>query len=123
MNGDALPTALRAFAERHNATPRRSPRPIRKRPDVALVFDTETTVDAAQRLTFGSYRFLQLLSDGRANCVDEGLFYADDLPKRNPEGFALLQEYARTHRADATSASGRRPPLRLLSRRQFVDRV
>jgi len=39
-----------------------------------FVFDTETTVDETQRLTFGSYRFIV---GGR--CLKEALFYADDL--------------------------------------------
>src|SRR5436309_1625912 len=116
MSGDRLPTALRAFAERRNSKPRRSPRPVRKRPDVALVFDTETTIDAAQRLTFGSYRYLRLVDGERTSCVEEGLFYADELPERDPEGFAVLQEYVRTHQADVPAKNRRRPPLRLLSR-------
>src|SRR5690242_745163 len=43
-------------------------------PDGMLVFDTETRIDQTQRLTFGSYRFIV---GGR--CLEEGLFYGDDL--------------------------------------------
>ena len=41
-----------------------------------LVFDCETRTDETQALTFGSYRFLVA---GR--CLEEGLFYADDLTR------------------------------------------
>ena len=41
-----------------------------------LVFDTETRTDTAQALTFGGYRYYE---DGR--CLEEGIFYADDLPR------------------------------------------
>ena len=64
-----------------------------------LVFDTETRTDATQRLTFGSYRFI---SDGR--CLEEGLFYADDLP---PKDRAVLQRYVRRHRADVHKSGAR----------------
>src|SRR2546421_580133 len=57
---DALPTAVRVFAERIGAHSRRGSRRVRAIPDVALVFDTETTIDASQRLTFGAYRYLRL---------------------------------------------------------------
>ena len=57
-----------------------------------LVFDCETRTDKTQALTFGSYRFLVA---GR--CLEEGLFYADDLAadERN-----VLEHYAREHPAD-----------------------
>lgn len=57
-----------------------------------LVFDCETRIDQTQRLTFGSYRFVV---EGR--CLEEGLFYADDLSARE---LRVLERYARTHTAD-----------------------
>ena len=57
-----------------------------------LVFDCETRTDKTQALTFGSYRFLVA---GR--CLEEGLFYADDLAADERE---VLERYAREHRAD-----------------------
>ena len=45
--------------------------------DGILVFDCETRTDPAQALTFGSYRFVV---EGR--CLQEGLFYGDDLTPR-----------------------------------------
>jgi hypothetical protein len=72
-----------------------------------LVFDTETRTDEKQQLTFGSYRFI--VGD---ECLEEGLFYADDLAQQNRD---TLQRYAETHRAEARS-----PKLILLTRRAFL---
>lgn len=54
--------------------------------------------------------------------VEEGLFYADDLPRRDPTGYAGLMEYVKSHPLgdidfDVLDA-GRQ--LRLLSARQFT---
>lgn len=73
-------------------------------PDAMLVFDTETRTDATQRLTFGSYRFLVA-----GQCVEEGLFYGDDLPEKDRR---VLERYLATHRG-----------LHLLTRRQFLDKL
>ncbi len=81
------------------------------RPDCMLVFDTETLTDATQRLTFGSFRFLE-----RGRCLEEYLFYADDLPTKDRE---VLEQYAAKHRADTVEEGSRR--LTLLTRREFVD--
>ena len=54
-----------------------------------LVFDTETRTDATQRLTFGSYQFIVA---GR--CLEEGLFYANDLPEKDRK---VLERYVATH--------------------------
>jgi hypothetical protein len=63
-----------------------------------LVFDTETTTDAAQALNFGVYRVCRWAGDGTLATVQEGIFYADDLPTRDPAGYATLREYAERHR-------------------------
>jgi len=60
---------------------------------------TRDGVDAAQRLTFGSSRFVR---DGE--CVDQGLFHDANLPKKD---LATLKHYA-----------GQR--LRLLTLRDFL---
>jgi len=83
------------------------------RPEAMLVFDTETRVDAPQRLTFGSYRFI---ASGR--CLEEGLFYGDDLPKRDRQ---VLQKYTAEHRPDVVEAGNQE--LQLLTRREFVDKL
>jgi hypothetical protein len=77
-----------------------------------LVFDTETRTDATQRLTFGSYRYFEA---GR--CLEEGLFYADDLPDADRR---VLEQYVATHPPE-TASNGVRD-LKLLTRTQFVDK-
>jgi hypothetical protein len=74
-----------------------------------LVFDTECRIDATQQLTFGSYRF----TVGR-QCIEEGLFYADDLPSSDLES---LGKYAQAKSAE--TPGGR---LRLLTRSEFLDK-
>jgi hypothetical protein len=78
-----------------------------------FVFDCETRTDATQRLTFGSYRFIV-----SGCCVEEGLFYADDLSDAEMEALRL---YTETY-APGTGSDGC-PKLRLLSRAEFVDRL
>jgi hypothetical protein len=84
-----------------------------KCPKATLVFDTETRTDATQHLTFGSYRFFVT---GR--CLEEGLFYADDLPE---EDRRVLERYVETHKADIVGGGVRN--LKLLTRSQFVDKL
>jgi hypothetical protein len=81
-----------------------------------LVCDCETTIDPSQRLLFGSWRVF--LSD---RCIDEGLFYAEDLPACDR---ATLEECVRTHPAATDRTAGVvTEHLRLLSRRAFLDQV
>jgi hypothetical protein len=82
-----------------------------KRPSGMLVFDTETRTDATQRLTFGSYRFFD-----QGECLEEGLFHADDLPEGEKR---ILEQYVANHRAH-TSETGN-PKLRLLTLPQFNE--
>jgi hypothetical protein len=63
-----------------------------KWPRHAIVFDTETTTDATQRLLFGCYRTLELRGDEYV-CITEGLFYADDLATTRPDEYAVLRAY------------------------------
>src|SRR2546423_14488588 len=111
MTADRLSIALRAYAERTDV-PHRGGSPFTWKgwPEQILVFDTETTVDALQRLTFGSYRHLERGADGKAPLLEEGLFYEDDLPQSDPSGFATLRAYVR-----------QRPELKLFSRSEFLD--
>ncbi len=86
-----------------------------------LIFDTETTIDAAQSLTFGSWRFGNYVRGGRLTILEEGLFHADDLQRTDPEGFAHLAAYANSHTADVDrDAVGANPKLALVPRAQFA---
>ncbi|MAG37263.1 MAG: hypothetical protein CL878_13600 [Dehalococcoidia bacterium] len=117
--------AVRAWTRRQQAKSRQSRRklaePISDH-SVVLVLDAETTTDPSQRLLFGSYQvyarptFDNELSGPVAwrdyRLVEEGLFYGDDLPERDPQGWATLQDYCR-----------KQPGLHLRSRAEFVKRV
>jgi hypothetical protein len=77
-----------------------------------LVWDTETRTDVTQRLTFGSYRFVE---DGV--CLVENLFRADDLSEAEQRA---LTQYVRTERADVDD--GGDAALGLLSVPEFLKR-
>jgi hypothetical protein len=89
-----------------------------------LVFDTETTIDETQALLYGAFRYCRV--DGLiVTTVAEGLIYADDLPDRDPAGYALLRSYAVSHKADVDGSYLRVEPnweLQLLSRTEFVNK-
>ncbi|WP_353061945.1 DNA polymerase [Tunturibacter psychrotolerans] len=74
-----------------------------------MVFDTETRIDATQRLTFGSYRFLT-----NGECQEEGLFFANDLPEHDRQ---VLERYATEHPAEANNKK-----LKLLTLNQFLSK-
>jgi hypothetical protein len=84
----------------------------------ALVFDTETSIDTIQQLTFGFYRFCALQADGTYSCVEEGVFHADDLDQRSS---SKLQKYAQSSRAETIEENSK--DLRLYSRSEFVEKV
>lgn len=91
-----------------------------KWPDPVLVFDTETTIDTRQDLTFGVYRLCQLVG-GKYVCSEEGLFYTDDLDTRQRR---VLKAYAANQFAQIEVKSF--PPLldlKLYSRAEFVEKV
>jgi hypothetical protein len=134
---DLLPVAVRAFARpltaerkpqsrKRQQTRRRHPEAAR-RPAAVLVIDCETTADAAQALQFGSYRYCRLdwtAAGPELVCVEEGLFYADDLPTSNPEGFACLEEHARSNLpAVAAGVEDANVEMPLRSRGEFCERV
>ncbi len=100
----------------------------------ALVFDTETTIDAAQQLNFGVWRLVYRHPGGRIDIAEEGLFHADNLPTRDPAGYVVLVEHARTRRAEVTPGevgpvgkAGARlrssETLTLLSRHDWVEQI
>ncbi len=80
-NEHKIKVALRAYTERLDEPHRAGSTWTKGWKDWSrdvLVFDTETTTDHLQRLTFGSYRHCEWQDDGSLQCVDEGLFYDDD---------------------------------------------
>ena len=109
-----LPIAVRVYPDLPSS---QSDRKTMPQIDGMLVFDCETRTDKAQALTFGSYRFLV---EGR--CLEEGLFYGDDLLPREK---AILEHYVASHAAD-TDLRGipersipSNPRLMLLSAAEF----
>jgi len=76
----------------------------RRLPRETLVFDTETANEPAMRLNVGAWRLYRDRPGVTAPtiCVEEGLFHADDLPLRDPAGFARLRRYAAAHPADTS---------------------
>ena len=88
----AVDTAIRAWVEPHRAHKRGNGKPknVAWRPQPygnrILVFDTETTTDAAQRLLFGFFRLYD-----RDRLIEEGLIVTDLL---DYEQMTTLTEYA-----------------------------
>ena len=109
----SLPIAVRVYPQPKDAEPDSPSRKPWKCPKAMLVFDTETRTDATQSLTFGGYRLIIA-----GECLEEGLFYADDLLAKEQ---GILKDYVATRRAD-TAAGGVRK-LRLLTLREFTHKI
>ncbi len=89
-------------------------------PSRILIFDTETTIDARQDLTFGAYRLCELKS-GEYICSEEGLFHRDDLDQRQ---LKVLRRYVETRHAQIEVKSF--PPrlnLKLYPRWEFLEKI
>jgi hypothetical protein len=125
---DLLDVAVRAWTPANERARDRSTSPPGERyPRQLLIIDTETTTDQTQRLNFGAWRYCRVSeSDGeiKLTCLQEGLFYADDLPERYPEGFETLKAYAtsRVPDVDNTQADGVRS-LSLEPLEQWLRRI
>ena len=128
---EALKVATRAYVERSKVPDTKEKKVTSKarrqrkttKPQISLVFDTETTIDVTQKLNFGSCRLFVDRADGPpgTTCTTEYLFYADELPTRDPQGFQVLVDYVGRH--DAFVAPGRSQALHLVSRAEFVEQV
>jgi hypothetical protein len=81
----------------------------------ALVLDCETTRDLREDLNFLWWRFCEL-KDGIYVCQQEGVVYADALPK---ESKALIRSYAASKRADVENGCPQN--IKVQSRTKFVD--
>ena len=122
-----LDIAIRAFGTR--SRPDRtggqwSGRHVRRAdPSEALIFDTETATGPSQRLQIGVWRLYsdRAGAEAAATCVEEGFFYANDLPGLDPDGFARLKAYVRT-RGDADVAPGFPSRLRLMSASNWLEK-
>jgi len=106
----SLPIAVRVYPEPKYAEADARSRKRWQCPGAMFVFDTETRTDATQSLTFGSYRFIVA---GR--CLEEGIFYGDDLLEKERK---FLEDYVLTHGAETADGGIRK--IRLLTRRQFL---
>ena len=82
-----------------------------------LVLDTETTTDALQKLNFGVYQFCEKATDGKYRCLEEGIFYADDLSSDQQN---ILRTYVEEQNAKRLKDELK---LRLYERRVFVEKV
>ncbi|MGH8945018.1 MAG: hypothetical protein ACRDVL_02580 [Acidimicrobiia bacterium] len=92
-----LSVYLRAWTERIEALKRARAAGRSRAFRYLLVLDTETSTDPSQRLLFGSarlYRVAELGGPVRLVEVREWLFYPEELPYRDPEGFGILSQYA-----------------------------
>lgn len=91
-----------------------------KWPKFALIFDSETTLDPTQRLTFGCYCRCEL-NGGEYRCIEEGLFHADVL---TPSDHRTLEKYVGN--IENVPNARRSPPqlkLKLMTRTAFVNQV
>ena len=90
-----------------------------KWPEYALTFDTETTLDPKeQALVFGWYSVLRL-ADGIYQCVEEGIFYADDLHKVQVD---IIKSYVLSHRSEVTHRDYDEN-IKVYARSEFVDKI
>ena len=133
---DPLLSAVRAYAPtRSRRQPRRrapgdgpKPKPRarapepQRRPEAILVFDTETTIDAAQALLVGAYRYYRVdwRSDPTLACVEEGVFVPDDLDQAS---MRLVERYVDRASPATDAHRDARRSLRLLSRTEFIREV
>jgi len=114
MTPDPLKLAIRVYPEPPSDDRKREKLRFWRRPHQMFVFDTECKTDTTQTLTFGSYRYFD-----HNVCLEEGLFFGDDLPRADR---AKLETYVKTH-APATDWRRGVPELRLLSRRDFLEKL
>ena len=102
---DRLPIIVRAYAPPPPTKEVAGPRGRNRRTasEWTLVFDTETTIDAAQRLRFGTYQVRQ-----GVDLFEAGIFFD---PHLRDDELCALREHAAAQN------------LRLLPRHEFVEDV
>lgn len=126
--GDFLDLAVRAYSQ--TSKPSRSGSSNSRRHDRCfLILDTETTVDPTQRLLFGVWRYCRAdwlaKPAPRLTCVQEGVFYPDDLAERDQASTGALASYAkRSRHADVeTTAPDVERQLLAYPLSRFLDEV
>ena len=87
-----------------------------KWPEEVIAIDTESRLGVGQSLTFGVWQRCKLVG-GRYEVIEEGIFYADDLPARE---LTVLRTRLDVAVPDARSFPPRFP---LYSRTQFMKKV
>lgn len=92
----------------------------RSYPDLryVLLWDTETKTNSKQGLNFGAYQFCERGLSGNFACMEEGLFYADDLDEFQVR---VLRRYVRNENRKMNAVSC--PKLKLYTRDAFVEKV
>jgi hypothetical protein len=109
------------FFRAHTVTPEKNRKngvQPSKWPEYTLIFDTETTTDTSQSLTFGAYRFCRETPNGAYLCLEEGLFHADDIDSRS---LKIMEEYVKNNSPDTPEDGPDK--LGLYSRSDFVEKV
>lgn len=131
-----LEVAVRAWAVRTAAidedgspTPRQAKAPKRRYPRNWLIFDTETTVDMTQRLLIGAWRLCRTDDTDpdrpRLACVEEGLFYPDELAGWDPSASGVLTELERERppALDIAEDQIANPGLQVVGLLEFLNRT
>jgi hypothetical protein len=108
---------LRAHTE-YKTTKKKSVTKKRRRgtqekwPEFALVFDTETTIDVNQSLTFGFYRLLKNVNGSYSELREEGIFFPDGC---SPQAIRQLNEFAASHPAECAEGCSTEIKIRTLA--------
>jgi hypothetical protein len=127
---DYIPLSVRCFAPPEEWVPSMRELPSGRWQDgyqLALVYDTETTVDRYQSLLVGTYLLCRIDWSRAGPTVvplEEGLFAPDDLRQADPAAWRRLRQYVQRHQRNP-GVSLEEPDaavyLRLLTRRQFCE--
>jgi hypothetical protein len=111
------------FVRAHTSVPTKSQSDRRwspKWPRYCLIFDTETTLDPAQKLNFGTYRRCKLVGN-KYVCLEEGIFSRDDPP---PSQVKLLKRYKSNPKTlPSIELFPAAMTLDLMTRSSFIRRV
>jgi hypothetical protein len=115
---------LDIFVRCYSRRPLQAPAPAKRISEEALmpqsakdilVLDCETTTGLDKKLNFGFWRWCRLQPDGYYACLEEGIFYRNDLDKKSVR---LLCEFAR--KKPDVALGGERKML-MMSRDEFVN--